>query len=67
MRPRRNLGSDLPEFVAHRLAFARRIGGTGLRFESEAHRFIVLEQARRAYDPSGIGPQIAVRKERLSR
>lgn len=59
MLPAPDPRSDLPEFAAHSLAFARRIAGTGHQFDNEAHRLIVLEEAQRAYDPSGIGRQIA--------
>jgi pimeloyl-ACP methyl ester carboxylesterase len=65
--PASDPSSDLPEFVAHSFAFARRTAGTDYRFDNEAHRFIVLEEAQRTYDPSGIGRQIAYCKGRLSR
>jgi pimeloyl-ACP methyl ester carboxylesterase len=46
-------------FLAHSLAFARRIAGKGHSFDHEAHRLLVLEESRRAYDPGSSGRQIA--------
>jgi pimeloyl-ACP methyl ester carboxylesterase len=46
-------------YVAHRLAFARRIAGSGFVFDERAHRDLVLEECRRAYDPAGVVRQIA--------
>ncbi|MBN8885555.1 MAG: alpha/beta fold hydrolase [Rudaea sp.] len=45
-------------FVAHGLAFAKRIAGHGFGFDEEAHRAIVLQELRRAYDPAGFARQI---------
>jgi len=50
---------DEEEFVAHGLAFANRIGGTRFPIDREAHRAMILEESRRAYDPAGFGRQIA--------
>jgi len=52
-------GADEAGFLAHSLAFARRIAGNGHPFDEEAHRVLVLEEVRRAYDPGGVGRQIA--------
>ncbi|AOJ80803.1 alpha/beta hydrolase [Burkholderia savannae] len=49
---------DESGFLEHSLAFARRIAGTGAPFNEEAHRALVLEEVRRAYNPSGFGRQI---------
>jgi len=58
-RPAPNPFEDEAGFLAHSLAFARRIGGSGYAFDEEAHRELVLEEVRRAYDPGGFGRQIA--------
>ena len=50
---------DEAGFIAQRLAFARRIAGTGYAFDEEAHRLLILEETRRAYDPGGSARQIA--------
>jgi pimeloyl-ACP methyl ester carboxylesterase len=59
MRPAPDPVSDEAGFLAHRLAFARRIAGTGHAFDEEAHRLLILEETRRAYDPNGSARQIA--------
>jgi pimeloyl-ACP methyl ester carboxylesterase len=59
MRPAPDPVSDEAGFVAHRLAFARRIAGSGHGFDEEAHRLLILEETRRAYDPGGSARQIA--------
>jgi pimeloyl-ACP methyl ester carboxylesterase len=59
MRPAPDPISDKSGFLAHSVAFARRIAGTGHPFDDEAHRLLVLEETRRAYDPGGAGRQIA--------
>jgi pimeloyl-ACP methyl ester carboxylesterase len=46
-------------FLEHSLAFARLIASPGYPFDEEAHRNLVLEETRRAYDPAGFGRQIA--------
>ena len=51
--------SDEAGFLAHRLAFARRIAGSGHAFDEEAHLLLILEETRRAYYPGGSGRQIA--------
>lgn len=45
-------------FLAHSLAFARRIASPGFPFDEEAHRILVLEEVGRAYDPAAFGRQI---------
>jgi pimeloyl-ACP methyl ester carboxylesterase len=59
MRPAPDPVSDEAGFIAHSLAFARRIAGTGHAFDKEAHRLLILEETRRAYDPGGSARQIA--------
>lgn len=59
MRPSPNPASDRSGFLAHSVAFARRIAGTDNPFDEEAHCHLVLEETRRAYDPGGAGRQIA--------
>jgi pimeloyl-ACP methyl ester carboxylesterase len=59
MRPAPDPVSDETGFLAHRLAFARRIAGSGHGFDEEAHRLLILEETRRAYDPGGSARQIA--------
>ncbi|MEK4042777.1 alpha/beta hydrolase [Paenibacillus sp. FSL H8-0048] len=46
-------------FVAHSMAFAKRIAGTGYPFEEAAYRALIAEEVRRAYDPGSVGRQIA--------
>jgi len=50
---------DEAGFLAHSLAFARRIAGKGYPFDEAAHRALILEETRRAYDPGGFARQIA--------
>jgi pimeloyl-ACP methyl ester carboxylesterase len=50
---------DEAGFLKYSLAFARRIASPGYPFDEEAHRALILEEARRAYDPTGFGRQIA--------
>ncbi|MBS7701839.1 alpha/beta fold hydrolase [Chelatococcus asaccharovorans] len=59
MRPAPDPVSDEVGFLAHSLAFTRRIAGPGHPVDETAHRDLVLEEARRAYDPGGTGRQIA--------
>lgn len=46
-------------FLEHSLAFARQIASPGYPFDEEAHSALILEEARRAYDPTGFLRQIA--------
>lgn len=72
VEPMPNPVSDPESFLARSCAFARRIAGTRYPFDEEAHRALVLEEARRAYDPAGAARQIAAvgtagdRRARLS-
>jgi pimeloyl-ACP methyl ester carboxylesterase len=50
---------DEAGFMEHNLAFARRIASPGYPFDEEAHRALILEETRRAYDPAGFARQIA--------
>ncbi|MEZ0168642.1 alpha/beta fold hydrolase [Microvirga sp. TS319] len=59
MRPAPDPVSDGIGFIAHSLAFARRIAGTGHPFDEEAHRLLILEETRRVYDPGASRRQIA--------
>lgn len=50
---------DQTGFLENSLAFARRIAGPGYPFDESAHRALILEETRRAYDPTGFGRQLA--------
>ncbi|HJV88995.1 MAG TPA: alpha/beta hydrolase [Holophagaceae bacterium] len=50
---------DMPNFLAHRMTFARRIAGTGFPFDEDRHREIAMEEFRRSYDPGGTLRQMA--------
>ena len=73
MRPAPDPFSDEPGFLAHSVAFAERIAGTRYPVDRAAHRLLVLDEVRRAYDPAGTGRQIAAmavagdRRGRLAR
>ncbi|MEJ0096505.1 MAG: alpha/beta hydrolase [Methylocella sp.] len=58
-RPAPNPASEEAEFLTHNIAFTRRITGTGHPFDEGAYRALILEEVRRAYDPDGLGRQIA--------
>lgn len=58
-RPAPNPFSDESGFLAHSLAFARRLSGSEYPIDDEGHRRLVLEEIQRAYDPGGTGRQIA--------
>lgn len=58
-RPAPNPYKDETGFLAHSLLFAQRIAGTGYPFDKDKHRALVLEEVRRAFNPSGFGRQIA--------
>ncbi len=58
-KPAPNPFEDKALFLAHNLSFAQRIAGTGYPFELDSHRDLLLEEVQRAYDPGGIGRQIA--------
>jgi pimeloyl-ACP methyl ester carboxylesterase len=50
---------DEAGFLAHSLAFAKRIASPGFPFDEQAHRSLILEAAGRAYNPAGFVRQIA--------
>lgn len=51
--------SDEAGYLAHSLAFARRIAGSRYPFDEAAARDLIVEEARRAHDRNGFGRQIA--------
>lgn len=59
LRPAPDPAVDPGGFLSVRLAFARRIAGSGYPFDEDAHRAILLEEARRRHDPPGTARQIA--------
>lgn len=59
MRPAPNPVSDEAGYLAHSVAFARRISGTDPSLDEEAHRRLVLEEIQRAHAPDGAARQIA--------
>lgn len=59
MRPAPDPARDEAGFLAHSLAFARRIAGPAHPADEGAHGRLVLEEARRAHDPGGAGRQLA--------
>lgn len=58
-RPAPNPMEDEAGYLAHSVAFARRIAGTGYPFEENEYRLMIREEVQRAYDPGSIGRQIA--------
>ncbi|WP_340017578.1 alpha/beta hydrolase [Paenibacillus sp. FSL H3-0457] len=58
-RPAPNPMEDEAGYLAHSVAFARRIAGTGYPFEENEYHSIIREEVQRAYDPGSIGRQIA--------
>lgn len=59
MGPAPNPISDEAGFLRHSLAFARRIAGSRYPFDHAGCRLFILEEVRRAYDPGGLGRQVA--------
>jgi pimeloyl-ACP methyl ester carboxylesterase len=59
MRPAPDPISSEAEFLAHGVAFARRISGGIHSLDEQAHRLLIREETRRAYDSGGYGRQIA--------
>jgi pimeloyl-ACP methyl ester carboxylesterase len=59
MRPAPNPADDEAGFIAHSLAFARRIAGTGFPFDEQAYRAIVQEEIRRGHAPGGFARHVA--------
>ena len=58
-RPAPNPMEDEEGYLAHSLAFAKRISGTGYPFEMDEYRSLIREEVQRAYDPGSVGRQIA--------
>ncbi|MGG4345172.1 alpha/beta fold hydrolase [Paenibacillus lautus] len=58
-RPAPNPMEDEAGYLAHNLAFAKRIAGSGYPFEENEYRSLIREEVQRAYDPGSIGRQIA--------
>lgn len=58
-RPAPNPFEDEAGFLEHSLAFARRIASPGFPFDESAHSALILEETKRAYDPTGFARQIA--------
>ncbi|WP_372069547.1 alpha/beta hydrolase (plasmid) [Tistrella mobilis] len=50
---------DPEGFLAHGLAFARRIAGTGQPFDPATHRALMLDELRRGRAPGGTARQLA--------
>jgi pimeloyl-ACP methyl ester carboxylesterase len=57
LRPAPDPRTDREAFVAHRIAFARRIAGTA--FDEAAHRAIILAELDGSHDPAGAARQLA--------
>ena len=58
-RPAPDPVSDEAGYLAHGLAFARRIAGSRYPFDEAATRDLIIEEASRAHDRNGFGRQIA--------
>lgn len=59
MRPAPDPRVDEAAFLAHGLAFARRIAGTGFPFDEAAHRAMLQAELRRKQGSGGVTRQIA--------
>lgn len=59
LRPAPDPAVDPEGFLALRLAFARRIAGTGYPFDEKAHRALLLEEVARGHDAGATVRQIA--------
>ncbi|MCM3132990.1 alpha/beta fold hydrolase [Paenibacillus polysaccharolyticus] len=57
--PAPNPMEDEEGYLAHSVAFAKRIAGTGHPFEEEEYRSLIREEIQRAYDSGSVGRQIA--------
>jgi pimeloyl-ACP methyl ester carboxylesterase len=69
-RPAPDPVADESGYLTYSVDFARRIAGAGSDFDGEAHRALVRDEIRRAYDPGGAARQmaaIAVSGDRRSR
>jgi pimeloyl-ACP methyl ester carboxylesterase len=58
-RPAPDPVSDEAGYLAHSLAFARRLAGGRYPFDEAAKRRLILEEVRRAHDRGGFGRQMA--------
>ncbi|RAW11531.1 alpha/beta hydrolase [Paenibacillus taichungensis] len=58
-RPAPNPMEDEAGYLAHSVAFARRIAGTGYPFDENEYHSIIREEVQRAFDPGSVGRQIA--------
>jgi pimeloyl-ACP methyl ester carboxylesterase len=59
MRPAPDPRADEDAFLAHGLAFARRIAGSGFPFDEAAHRAVLQAERLRAPGPGAMARQIA--------
>jgi pimeloyl-ACP methyl ester carboxylesterase len=59
MRPAPDPRADQAAFLAHGLAFARRIAGTGFPFDEAAHRAVLQAELMRTQGSGGMARQIA--------
>jgi len=57
-QPAPNPMEDEEGYLAHSVAFARRIAGTSYPFEENEYHSILREEVQRAYDPGSVGRQI---------
>ncbi|MFC7677766.1 alpha/beta fold hydrolase [Paenibacillus sp. GCM10028914] len=58
-RPAPNPAENEAGYLAHSLAFAKRIAGTGYPFDENEYCSLIREEVQRAYDPGSVGRQIA--------
>lgn len=59
MRPAPRLQDGEDAYAEHGLVFARRIASPGYPFDATGQRELLLQEARRAYDPAATGRQVA--------
>ncbi|MCR5858222.1 alpha/beta fold hydrolase [Mesorhizobium sp. J428] len=59
MRPGPSPATDLEGYVAHAIAFARRIAGPGYPFDADAQREVILGELAHGLDPAGTSRQVA--------
>jgi pimeloyl-ACP methyl ester carboxylesterase len=59
MRPVPDPRADEAAFLAHGVAFARRIAGTGFQFDEATHRAVLRAELARTQGPGGMMRQIA--------
>lgn len=58
-RPAPNPMENEAGYLAHNLAFAKRIAGTSYPFDENEYLSLIREEFQRAYDPGSVGRQIA--------